>query len=153
MVWKTPGCIQDCTQSAGFINHRNRKRAHMQRLFVSELHLCQHCPRLFGYACRGEKDAWRVGHKGSGNLPGKRFHTLADQVFRHITQDQTGQQTFITALQSPDPDIAGSIREYIKNEFFHPISYKTAPASHMSRSRHLHSHANDDNLSLGVHLP
>jgi len=99
----------------------------MQRLFVSELHLCQHCPRLFGYACRGEKDAWRVGHKGSGTLPGKRFHTLADQVFRHITQDKTGQQTFITALQSPDPDIAGSIREYIKNEFFIPYLTKHAP--------------------------
>ncbi|MBP9008001.1 MAG: PD-(D/E)XK nuclease family protein [Methanospirillum sp.] len=99
----------------------------MQRLFVSELHLCQHCPRLFGYACRGEKDAWRVGQKGSGNLPGKRFHTFADQVFRHITQEKTSQHAFITALQSPDPDSAESIREFIKNEFFIPYLTKHAP--------------------------
>ncbi|OQA54382.1 MAG: DNA translocase FtsK [Euryarchaeota archaeon ADurb.Bin294] len=98
----------------------------MLRLFVSELHLCQHCPRLFGYACTGDKIAWKVGHKGSGNLPGKRFHTFADQVFRHITKDKTSQRTFINALQSPDPDISGSIQEFIKNEFFIPYLAKHA---------------------------
>ncbi|HOJ96757.1 MAG TPA: PD-(D/E)XK nuclease family protein, partial [Methanospirillum sp.] len=99
----------------------------MQRLSVSELHLCQHCPRLFGYSCKGYKHAWKVGHKGSETLPGKRFHTLADHIFRYIANDDASQRAFLNALTSPDPDITGSIREYIKNEFFIPYLAKHAP--------------------------
>lgn len=99
----------------------------MLRLSVSELHLCQHCPRLFGHACKGNKDAWKVGHKGSGSLPGKRFHTFAHHIFRHITNDDTSQRAFLNALTSPEPDITGSIRECIKNEFFIPYLAKHAP--------------------------
>ena len=98
----------------------------MLKFSVSDLHLCQHCPRLFGYACKGRTNIWNVGHKGSGDLPGKLFHNFAQNIFQHIAGEGDRHNAFVDVLKSSVPDITVPIREFIKIEFFTPFISKHA---------------------------
>lgn len=49
---------------------------------VSNAALCQRCPALLAYRIhRGERDAWKVGIKGSGHYYGTLFHKNIAEVF------------------------------------------------------------------------
>lgn len=99
----------------------------MHKLSVSDLHLCQHCPRLFGYACKGSQNTWNVGHKGSGNLPGRMFHLFAEKVLQDIVKDIHRRNDFVQILKSSPSDVVVPIRGFIKDEFFIPYLSEYAP--------------------------
>ncbi len=56
----------------------------MYRSNVSEIHLCQRCPRLLAYQRRGRRAAWKVGLTGSGSMPGRFFHDHIAAPFHKV---------------------------------------------------------------------
>ncbi|WP_319579500.1 PD-(D/E)XK nuclease family protein [uncultured Methanospirillum sp.] len=94
----------------------------MLKLSVSALHLCQHCPRLLGYFLEKNGKAWRIGHKGSGKLPGKYFHYISRKVHSDISGrgDQEKRQKLINAFGKPSKTRSSFVLETIKMEYFYP---------------------------------
>ncbi|MBQ7544420.1 MAG: hypothetical protein IJT02_05695 [Synergistaceae bacterium] len=95
----------------------------MLRINVSDLALCQRCPALLGYKIHmGEKDAWKVGIKGSGHAYGSMFHKNIARMF------------FEAASDSRNPLHAGIVRavaggraeleEFVRGKIFMPFVEK-----------------------------
>ncbi|KPA08820.1 cell division protein FtsK [Candidatus Magnetomorum sp. HK-1] len=53
----------------------------MYKVNVTDLRICQKCPRLFAYHLQGKTGIWRIGLSGSGNFPGRLFHDKIANVF------------------------------------------------------------------------
>lgn len=93
----------------------------MLKCTVTDLHLCQHCPRLFAYSWVKKKNAAFIGHRGTGNLPGTLFHTFAHMVLQDISSKGAGRQALVHALSQNPHAISFHIHETIKEEYLIPF--------------------------------
>lgn len=92
----------------------------MLTLTVSDIHLCQHCPRLLAYSRIGKKTAF-IGYKGTGNLPGTLFHTFASRVQKGIVRKGPGREALINALNQDPKKKSTCLHEAIKQEYLIPF--------------------------------
>ena len=103
----------------------------MPEATVTDIHLCARCPRLLAYRRTGEKGAWKVGYKGSGNFPGSFFH---DKIARPFYRELAGPKrsplkTELASLIAERPgNFAESFHLALKNHVLDP-----ALAKHASR--------------------
>ncbi|MCR5346170.1 MAG: PD-(D/E)XK nuclease family protein [Fretibacterium sp.] len=79
-----------------------RKMEKKYAVTVSDLALCQRCPRLLAYHIhKGEESAWRIGIEGSGQAYGSFFH-------KHIAQ------AFFEAASAPGNPLRSKIVEALR---------------------------------------
>ncbi len=95
----------------------------MLKANVSELHLCQRCPRLLAYQRRGAQDAWRVGLSGSGQMPGKLFHDRIAALFYQKMASGTGElfEAFCDLFRDPQADPESGLLALVESRFFLPL--------------------------------
>lgn len=99
---------------------------------VSEIHLCQRCPRLLAYKLIGKKNVWNIGFTDHNYLPGKMFHDqISMPFFSELASrpDSTISQQFKNILPEPEEDTEIVLLTLIKKEYFIPLMKK--------ESRHL----------------
>ena len=93
----------------------------MHSLTVTNLHLCQHCPRLFAYSLEGKKYAWMVGNNGTGKLKGRLFHEFAKNTLSDLRNNLRANLELINALNQDKTTCKGYFNEVIKNQFLIPF--------------------------------
>ncbi|MDD1730133.1 MAG: PD-(D/E)XK nuclease family protein [Methanospirillum sp.] len=95
----------------------------MITISVSDLHLCQHCPRLYGYKLKGETNTWRIGLKGSGSLPSTHMHAIANKFFRDLSGNGNSKRRagFIDSLNWKGTTIEDNILEFLRSEYLIPF--------------------------------
>lgn len=93
----------------------------MHSLTVTNLHLCQHCPRLFAYSLEGKKDAWRVGIRGTGELKGRLFHEFAKNTLSDLMNSLHTNGEIINALKQDTHNCRFYFKEAIKNQYLIPL--------------------------------
>lgn len=95
----------------------------MITISVSDLHLCQHCPRLFGYKRKGAKNAWRIGLIGSGTLPSNHMHNIAKTFFKDVSglNDLTKRADFIKTISCSSDTLEENILEFLRARYFIPF--------------------------------
>ena len=96
----------------------------MYKASVSQIHLLLRCPRLFAYQLKGRRNPWKVGLKGSGDMPGKLFHDHVALPFHRSMASASyspARQALDGLLAGPvehiEPGILAVLREY----FFIPL--------------------------------
>jgi len=92
----------------------------MHSLNVSEIHLCQRCPRLLAYHLSGHKQVWRIGLSGTQTLPGKFFHDKIVSPF-HKKLASTRSHLFKALKRihcSDNKQFARAFLEIAENHFF-----------------------------------
>lgn len=93
----------------------------MQSLTVTNLHLCQHCPRLLAYSLEGEKFAWMVGNRGTGKLKGTLFHEFAKNTLNDIRNNFNTNTELKHALNQKKNTCKNYFDEVIKNQYLIPF--------------------------------
>ncbi|NLV26557.1 MAG: hypothetical protein GXY48_05255 [Methanomicrobiales archaeon] len=96
----------------------------MQRLTVTNLHLCQHCPRLLAYSLEDEKFVWMVGNKGTGKLKGTLFHEFAKTTLHDIGNNVNTNTDLIHALSQDKNTCKNYFNEVVKNQYLIPFFSK-----------------------------
>ena len=97
----------------------------MPNLNVSEIHLCQRCPRLLAYHLAGEKQVWRIGLVASEMFPGKFFHDkIVLQLHKKLTSPNSRLFKAVDRIcKSPGDDFNALFLETLETHFF--INYLT----------------------------
>jgi len=103
----------------------------MYQVNVSELRICQKCPRLFAYHLKGKKEIWRIGLSGSGNFPGRLFHDKIASVFHKQmgSKKKTPMKSEILAAVnscSNDSSLEKTISEILERYLFINLMKKHA---------------------------
>lgn len=97
----------------------------MRHISVSDLHICQRCPRLMAYSYLpiGKNSAWRVGLSGSGNIPGSVFHEIAKKFHKDASGhgDNTKRLALIGALSSTSGELEARVLEFFRIHYFIPF--------------------------------
>jgi len=93
----------------------------MHSLTVTNLHLCQHCPRLFAYSLEGKKYAWMVGNHGTGKLKGRLFHEFAKNTLNDLRKNLDTNADLINALKQDKKTCKIFFNEVIKNQYLIPF--------------------------------
>ncbi len=101
---------------------------------VSDLALCQRCPRLLAYRVhKGEEGAWRVGIEGSGQAYGSLFHKhIARAFFEAASAPENPLRSKIVEALRAGRDGAESLVKnlewIVRDYFFAPFLQKYATA-------------------------
>ena len=97
----------------------------MYKVNVSDLRICQKCPRLFVYYLKGKGKAkiWRIGLSGSGHFPGGLFHDKIAYVFHEqmaSTKITPMKKDMISAVQNAlnGPALEKSLSEILEQYLF-----------------------------------
>ena len=96
----------------------------MHRANVSEIHLCQRCPRLLAYQTRGWKDAWKTGLPGDGDLPGKLFHEQIAAPFYKVMADAANplpRQQLRAIVRRSGKSLELELLSLVEKHFFLPL--------------------------------
>lgn len=93
----------------------------MIKINVSELHLCQHCPRLFAYSRIKKKKTAFIGHKGTGNLPGTLFHSFTHIIQNDFSLNGPGKERMIALMKKDPVRFSTYFHELIKEEYLIPF--------------------------------
>jgi S-DNA-T family DNA segregation ATPase FtsK/SpoIIIE len=93
------------------------------KVTVSDLHLCQRCPRLLGYLRQGERHAWRVGIAGSKQHYGKLFHQhIAGKFHADAAMEGTPlREKLAEALRVGRADLKARLDAIIRERYFVPF--------------------------------
>jgi S-DNA-T family DNA segregation ATPase FtsK/SpoIIIE len=92
----------------------------MPNLNVSEIHLCQRCPRLLAYHLAGKKQVWRIGLMASETFPGKFFHDkIVLQLHKKLTSPNSRLFKALDRLcKSPENNFNARFLETLESHFF-----------------------------------
>jgi S-DNA-T family DNA segregation ATPase FtsK/SpoIIIE len=96
----------------------------MFKITVSNLHLCQHCPRLLAYSLEGKKKAWNAGYLGTGNLRGKLFHEFVKNVQKEYLSNLNERKNLIEILNKDPDNRFIYFKEAIKTRYLIPCFIK-----------------------------
>lgn len=92
----------------------------MPNLNVSEIHLCQRCPRLLAYHLAGKKQVWRIGLVASETFPGKFFHDkIVLQLHKKLTSPHSRLFKAVNGIcKSIDNNFHSRFLETVETHFF-----------------------------------
>ncbi|HOL42149.1 MAG TPA: PD-(D/E)XK nuclease family protein, partial [Methanospirillum sp.] len=94
----------------------------MLTVTVSDLHLCQHCPRLFAYAkLKRRKIPPFIGHLGTGKLPGRLFHTFAHTVQNDICARGIIQADIFLKFNQEKEAFSSVFHRFVKEQYLIPF--------------------------------
>ena len=99
----------------------------IKKLTVSDLALCQRCPRLLAYQNRGKKNLWKVGIEAEGtkNSCGSIFHThIAGAFFADAANSDRAMQKELVKMFSgvtKKEDLLSRFESFIKTYYFDPF--------------------------------
>lgn len=97
----------------------------MWRATVSDCHLAQRCPRLFARLKRGDRNAWRVGLDGAGDLRGKLFHErFAAPFHADMASDSDRRSAFARCLAERDDALPDRITFFLRDHYLIPYLEK-----------------------------
>jgi S-DNA-T family DNA segregation ATPase FtsK/SpoIIIE len=92
----------------------------MPNLNVSEIHLCQRCPRLLAYHLAGKKQVWRIGLVASETFPGKFFHDkIVLQLHKKLSSPNTRLFKAVNGIcQTMEDNFHSRFLETMETHFF-----------------------------------
>ncbi|MDM8522669.1 DNA translocase FtsK [Desulfococcaceae bacterium HSG8] len=93
----------------------------MHKANVSEIHLCQRCPRLLAYQLCGHKNAWRIGLTGTGTMPGKLFHDHIAAPFYKAMASESDIREGLTLLIGSGKNLELGLLALIEKHLFLPV--------------------------------
>ncbi|MDM8550103.1 DNA translocase FtsK [Desulfobacterales bacterium HSG2] len=93
----------------------------MHKANVSEIHLCQRCPRLLAYQLCGHKNAWRIGLAGTGTMPGKLFHDHIAAPFYKAMASESDIRKHLTLLMKSGKNLELGLLALIEKHLFLPV--------------------------------
>jgi len=96
----------------------------MIELNVTELHICQRCPRLLAYSIhKKEKQVWKIGLQGNYSFPGTKFHRIAQQFHTDAAGrgERGKREALIYALSGTKSDLRENFLGFLRVNYFIPF--------------------------------
>lgn len=96
----------------------------MIELNVTELHICQKCPRLLAYSIhKNEKQVWKIGLQGNYAFPGTKFHRIAQQFHMDASGrgDPRKKEALIYSLSGIQSDLKENFLGFLRINYFIPF--------------------------------